>query len=138
MDPAIGTLDLLGEGRFFEVRERTSIEIWRQVQSGLPIESLESVMKRLPSSRHRHWRRLVTSGATGPRLSPGGSEQTARLAFVLALAKDVWGSWPRALAFLQRDHRELDGKNPLEAAESEWGAKQVEQILRKIQFGLPA
>jgi hypothetical protein len=36
MDPAIGALDLLGQGRFFNARERTSIEIWRQIQFGLP------------------------------------------------------------------------------------------------------
>jgi uncharacterized protein (DUF2384 family) len=35
-------------------------------------------------------------------------------------------------------HRELNGKTPLEAAQTEIGARRIEAILNRIFFGLPA
>jgi putative toxin-antitoxin system antitoxin component (TIGR02293 family) len=138
VDVAVEALNLLGAGTYFQTREKSSREFWRQIQSGLPTESFELVVKRVPTSNRSRWRKLVATQAPGAKLSPDDSEKAGRLAFVLALAKDVWGDWSRATEFLQRPHPELDGKSPLEAAESEWGAREVENLLRKIQFGLPA
>jgi hypothetical protein len=49
VDAAIEAWDLLGAGRFFQARERTSLEFWRQIQNGIPIESFDLVVKRVPT-----------------------------------------------------------------------------------------
>ncbi len=48
------------------------------------------------------------------------------------------GDWKKAAEFLRRPHHGLDGMSPLHAAESESGAREVERLLYKIRFGLPA
>lgn len=57
---------------------------------------------------------------------------------ILVLASEVWGAQAQAHLFLAKPHPSLDSETPLQAATSEWGARAVEGLLRKIQFGLPA
>lgn len=56
---------------------------------------------------------------------------------VFAIALDVWASEEDAEAFMREPHPLLNGKAPLEVAQTEDGATQVESILRSIFWGLP-
>jgi putative toxin-antitoxin system antitoxin component (TIGR02293 family) len=56
---------------------------------------------------------------------------------VYAIARQVWDSTEDADAFMAAPHALLGGKTPLEVAATEAGAQQVEEILRKIYWGLP-
>jgi putative toxin-antitoxin system antitoxin component (TIGR02293 family) len=53
------------------------------------------------------------------------------------LAHDVWGDEKAAQKFLAMPHQLLNGQAPIELAATEDGAKQIEEILRKIFWGLP-
>jgi putative toxin-antitoxin system antitoxin component (TIGR02293 family) len=70
------------------------------------------------------------------RLSLAESERAERIARIAAMAFEVWGE-EDARAFLSNPHPMLDGETPLEAAATDLGAREVESILRAIEFGLP-
>ena len=61
-----------------------------------------------------------------------------RLARVMALAEHVWESREEAREFLREPHPALDEPAPLEVAQSELGARRVERLLTKLEYGLPA
>lgn len=56
---------------------------------------------------------------------------------VYAIARQVWDSAEDANAFMAAPHALLGGKTPVEAAETGEGARQVEDILWNIYWGLP-
>ena len=51
---------------------------------------------------------------------------------------DRFGSQQDALEFLHTAHPELGGDQPLDAARTELGARQVEEVLWRMEYGLPA
>lgn len=58
-------------------------------------------------------------------------------AHAYAVARQVWDSAADADAFMNRAHSLLQGRTPLEASVTEMGARQVEEILNKLYWGLP-
>ncbi len=113
-------------------------ELRRVVERGLPGDSVEALIARVPKAQRRDWREILPRPENGARLSPEASDRAARLAYILDLAKEVWGGVAPAHVFLTKPHPLLDGQAPLQAAKTEWGGRAVEELLRKIQFGLPA
>jgi hypothetical protein len=71
-------------------------------------------------------------------LSPAESERTERLARVAATTEDVWQDREHARHFLTTPHPEIEGKTPLDAALTELGARQAEEVMARIVYGLPA
>jgi putative toxin-antitoxin system antitoxin component (TIGR02293 family) len=71
-------------------------------------------------------------------LTAAESERTERLARVIASAEVVWDDRADAKEWLLTPHPELNGKKPLDAAMSELGARQVEELLDRIYYGIPA
>src|SRR5439155_6503150 len=72
------------------------------------------------------------------RLSPAESERTERLARVIATAEEIWQDREQAKRFLTTPHPEIGGKTPLNAALTELGARQAEEVMARIIYGLPA
>jgi putative toxin-antitoxin system antitoxin component (TIGR02293 family) len=66
------------------------------------------------------------------------SDRVVRLARVQALAEDVFGDTRNANRWLREDLGVLDGKPPLELVQTESGARLVEQLLAKIDWGAAA
>ncbi|HEX5724321.1 MAG TPA: MbcA/ParS/Xre antitoxin family protein, partial [Longimicrobiaceae bacterium] len=80
----------------------------------------------------------ATRGRRRAALKPAESERVERLARVMALAEQVWEDTDDARAFLTAAHPLLDGRAPLELARTELGARQVEELLWKLEYSLPA
>ena len=137
MDTITGAMDLLGAGRAFKATSGGERELRKLLRRGLPGDSIEILMENVPQAERPSWRKAL-SPIEGGRLSPERSERAGRLAYILALANEVWGGKAPAHRFLTNPHPALDGVAPLEAARTEWGGRAVEGLLRKIQFGLPA
>jgi len=137
MDAYCGALELLGAGTVFTPKERNLHEFCRQIERGLPGESVEILIRNVPLSGRSEWRRYIAGRHVGPHLNVHYSERAGRLAYILALSKEVWGEWTAAHTFLTKPHPLLDGRSPLSTSKTEWGAREVETLLRKIQFGLP-
>lgn len=72
----------------------------------------------------------------GGRLKPGESERVARLMRIVAHANAVLEDEAKARAWLERPLRELSGKTPLELAATEPGAREVEQVLGRLEHGV--
>ncbi len=66
------------------------------------------------------------------------SERAQRLARVFATALFVWGSNDEARFFLNSPHPILGDKTPLDVSLSEIGARRVEELLRKLFYGIAA
>jgi putative toxin-antitoxin system antitoxin component (TIGR02293 family) len=54
------------------------------------------------------------------------------------MAEDVWQDADEMRRFLTTPHMELAGRTPLDAVMTELGARQVEEVLARIVYGLPA
>lgn len=134
----LGGLRVLG-------RPMTSIlELSHAVERGLPKATLRHVARRVFSDagEQRAMMHRIVPEATykrrRDRLSPAESERTERLARVVAMAEEVWEDREQARRFLTSPHPEIGGKTPLEAALTELGARQAEEVMARILYGLPA
>jgi putative toxin-antitoxin system antitoxin component (TIGR02293 family) len=135
---------VLGGPKALGRRVRSVRELAEAVEQGLPKVALRNAAARiLPDAVER--RQLIyriipeaTYKRRRDRLSPAESERTERLARVIATAEYVWDEPLDTHRFLTAPHPQLGGKTPIAAALTELGARQVEQILEKILFGLPA
>jgi putative toxin-antitoxin system antitoxin component (TIGR02293 family) len=113
------------------------------VSAGLPKRSLErlSVRVTLDARQASAWKFKVVPAATWKRrsrwLSPEESERTERLARVLASAEYVWDDREQAREWMNKPHAELHGRTPLDTAQTELGARRVEELLEKVFYGLP-
>jgi putative toxin-antitoxin system antitoxin component (TIGR02293 family) len=66
------------------------------------------------------------------------SDRVVRLTRIQALTEDVFGDAEKANRWLRENLPILDGKPPLEVARTESGARVVEQMLAKIDWGAAA
>jgi putative toxin-antitoxin system antitoxin component (TIGR02293 family) len=112
------------------------------VEHGLPKASLERVIDRVGvtgSERQELLHRVVPAATfkRRTRLKVAESERTERLARVVALAELLWEEPEEAQRFLMTVHPELNGRRPVDAALSELGARQVEDIVMRALHGLP-
>ena len=120
------------------------LELNDAVERGLPKATLRIVVQRIFSnaSAQRAMMHRIVPEATykrrRDRLSPAESERTERLARVVAIAEDVWQDRDQARRFLTTPHPEIGGKTPVEAALTELGARQAEEVMARIVYGLPA
>ncbi|HLI21799.1 MAG TPA: antitoxin Xre/MbcA/ParS toxin-binding domain-containing protein [Stellaceae bacterium] len=72
------------------------------------------------------------------RLTVDESDRLVRLTRIQALAEDVFADAEKANRWLREPLGELGGTPPLELAQTEAGARVVEQILAKIDWGAAA
>jgi putative toxin-antitoxin system antitoxin component (TIGR02293 family) len=114
------------------------------VSKGLPKAALRQTAGRIFDDRteQRQLMNRIVPEATfkrrRDRLSAAESERTERIARVMASAEFVWSDRADARRFMTTPHPALRARSPLDAAFSELGARQVEEILDKIFHGLPA
>jgi len=137
--------EILGGTRTLKHRVRTLNDLHDIVAEGLPKTSVRALFSRL-SKRYdvevQPLRDFVAPRATlkrrRTRLSPTESQRLERLARIVAMTEEVWQDKTAAAEFLTRPHRSLNGRTPLQMAATDLGARQVEEILASIAFGLPA
>ena len=136
--------EVLGGQRILGGPIRSLWELARAVEHGLPKATLRNVARRVfeDAGEQRAIMQRVVPEATykrrRDRLSPAESERTERLARVIAMAEDVWQDSREARRFLTTPHPEMGGRTPLEGALTELGARQAEEIMARIVYGLPA
>jgi putative toxin-antitoxin system antitoxin component (TIGR02293 family) len=121
---------------------RSVADIAEAVESGLPKRSLERVVERSGiegPARVKLMHRVVPAATwkRRHRLKLVESERTERLARVIALAEILWDDDAEAKRFLATPHPELGRRKPIEAALTELGARQVEDVVMRALYGLP-
>jgi putative toxin-antitoxin system antitoxin component (TIGR02293 family) len=70
------------------------------------------------------------------RLKPDESERVARLMRIISLAASVLESESHAREWLNRPLRELGDRTPLQMTATEPGAREVERVLGRIEYGI--
>jgi putative toxin-antitoxin system antitoxin component (TIGR02293 family) len=136
-------LDVLGGAKLFRHRRSTDLaELRTRIQEGLPYSALESVRERLHLSLPEAAMILHTPLRTLARrrrerkLQAVESDRLYRLARVAAQAIMVFGTDEKAAAWLRRPNRALNNDIPLQLLDTDVGARQVEDVLGRIEFGV--
>ncbi len=135
--------EVMGGKAVLHHRIRSVAELETVVSAGLPKRALRVTAERVFSSAGEVRKIMfrVIPEATykrRTRLSTTESERTERLARVIAAAEYAWSDQTDAHEWLIKPHPELGRKTPLEAALSELGARQVEDLLDRLVYGIPA
>lgn len=118
-------------------------ELAEKVSEGLPKTALRNTVRHIfdtPAEANDLMYRIVPEATykRRTRLTATESERTERLARVITAAEVVWDDRAAAKDWLLTPHPELNDKKPLDAALSELGARQVEELLDRIYYGIPA
>ena len=132
----------LGGERILKAKVATIGDLHAAVRRGLPRGVVRELAKAAAYGRDDRMRvaHLVASEATlkrGEVLSAAASERAERLARIVALAQDVFADPAKAQDWLHRPNLLL-GALPILLAATDLGARQVEQVLANIEYGLPA
>jgi putative toxin-antitoxin system antitoxin component (TIGR02293 family) len=117
-------------------------ELIRRIQRGLSFSELkalqdsidmpfEQLAAKLSISRSTLQRRKVDG-----RLSPAESDKLMRFSRLLEHATNVFGDIDKARAWLKFPQRGLGGAVPLDYAETEIGAREVDNLLGRIDYGV--
>ena len=72
----------------------------------------------------------------GGKFERDESDRLARVARLYAMAEDVLGSREAAQRWMKSPNRALDGARPLDELETEVAAREVEDVLGRIRYGI--
>jgi putative toxin-antitoxin system antitoxin component (TIGR02293 family) len=112
------------------------------VKAGLPVRTFRAVADALGVSDAELARVAGISGTTLTRrkrtgsLSPEESDRVLRIARLLARSAEAFGSSDAAAAWLKEPNLALGGATPLAYAETEVGAREVENLIGRLEHGV--
>jgi putative toxin-antitoxin system antitoxin component (TIGR02293 family) len=135
-------VEALGGRKVLKRQISNLTELRQTVGAGLPYASLEAVMEKFGLARGEaasalHLpQRTIARRKKECKLSAGESDRLLRLARLGAQASYVLGSEEKAAKWLRQPNRALGNEIPLELLESEIGARQVEEVLGRIEYGV--
>ncbi|MGH2378578.1 MAG: type II RES/Xre toxin-antitoxin system antitoxin [Candidatus Limnocylindria bacterium] len=114
----------------------------RGVEAGLPYGSLEAITARFGLSRAdvaaalRLPPRTLARRKRERKLPADESDRLVRLARIAADAARVLGDERKAGSWLRDENVALGGERPIGLLNSDLGARQVEDVLGRIEFGV--
>jgi putative toxin-antitoxin system antitoxin component (TIGR02293 family) len=112
------------------------------VRAGIPLAELRGLRDSLDLPMEKIAERIGMSRATFHRrqkagvLSPEESDRALRLARIVGHAITVFESEANARLWLKAPQAGLGGEVPLDYAETEVGAREVENLLGRIDYGV--
>ncbi len=113
------------------------------VRKGLPATSVTALAEKLDLGNTVLSRKLGVPLRTltrrlsqRSRLTAAESDRTVRLARVYANAVEMIGDQQKAVEWLRTPNRALGGERPLDQLDTEVGAREVEDILGRIAYGV--
>lgn len=132
----------LGGRRVLRGGAASERDLRRRVEAGLPYASLESVMTRFGLTRPemsavlRLPPRTMARRKRESRLDPDESDRLVRLARIAAEAARILGDKEKAVGWLRDPNMALGGEIPMELLQTYIGARQVEEMLGRIEYGV--
>jgi putative toxin-antitoxin system antitoxin component (TIGR02293 family) len=112
------------------------------IRIGLPVEELDALQASLDVPMHKLAPKLGISMATlhrrkaRGRLGPEESDRVLRFARLMGRAVEVMEAEDAARRWLNSPQVGLGGAVPLDYAETEVGAREVEDLLGRIEYGV--
>jgi putative toxin-antitoxin system antitoxin component (TIGR02293 family) len=122
----------------------TATRLIQVIRGGLPFQELEELQVSLEIPMEKLASKLGISKATLHRrkvtgkLDPGESDRIVRFARLMGKAIEVMESKENGRQWLTSTQLGLGGAVPLDYAETEVGAREVEDLLGRIEYGVYA
>ena len=130
------------EKKMSSAKAKHPTELIRKIQKGLRFSELETLQNSIDLPFEQLAAKLAISRSTlqrrkaAGRLSPDESDKVMRLSRLLEHATNVFGDIERARAWLKFPQRGLGGAIPLDYAETEVGAREVDNLLGRIEYSV--
>ena len=141
---AVATIQALLGGESVTGPLRTEFDVVRLVRRGVPTAAIDHFL----AASHLTFNAIeghVLARRTFKRrqdaaqpLDPVESDRLLRLVRLVAAACETFGDSHKALTWLSRANRTLDGQTPLSLADTDQGARSVDTLLGRIGHGLAA
>jgi putative toxin-antitoxin system antitoxin component (TIGR02293 family) len=129
-------------GALLRLKAKTAAELREAVRKGMPFGVFAALSKHLEMSLQEVADvagippRTVARRKTYGTLDPQESDRVYRLARVVAQAARSLGSLEKARAWLKAPNRALAGEVPLGLLDTDIGARQVEEVLLRLDHGI--
>jgi len=130
------------EKKTLSAKAKHPSDLIRQIQKGLRFSELETLQNSLEMPFEQLASKLSISRSTlqrrkaAGRLSPDESDKVMRFSRLLEHATNVFGDIEKARAWLKFPQHGLGGAVPLDYAETEVGAREVDNLLGRIDYGV--
>jgi len=134
--------ETLGGYRVMKARVKTAERLRDRVRAGLPYSALLALAQRLEIPAGALGAVLKIPGRTlarrrrASRLSPEESDRLARIGRIMAMAEEVLGDPARAARWINKPNRALGGIVPLQHLDTDLGAREVETVLIRFEYGV--
>ena len=117
-------------------------DVIRRIQKGLRFSELKTLQNSIGLPFEQLAAKLCVSRSTlqrrkaAGRLSPDESDKIVRYSRLLHQATDLFGDIEKARAWLKHPQYGLGGAVPLDYATTEAGAREVENLLGRMKYGV--
>src|SRR2546430_14065237 len=117
-------------------------ELIRKIQKGLRFTELETLQNSIDLPFEQLAAKLSISRSTlqrrkaAGRLSPDESDKVIRYSRLVRQAADFFGDIEKARAWLKHPQYGLGGAVPLDYTRTETGAREVENLLGRMKYGV--
>lgn len=134
----------LGGDRALGKRVQTALDMVDLIKAGLPSKSLFFLQKEMALNDSEYSSAIGVSVKTLSRyrneprihITPKISDRLYRVARIFTLAEEVLEDKDAANRWLHRPQTGLGERTPLEIMQSEVGAREVEELLYRIEYGI--
>jgi putative toxin-antitoxin system antitoxin component (TIGR02293 family) len=140
---AVAIAEILGGRKVLGRKVTRSKELAELVREGIPVQALlvlagRTGLRQADVTSHFgiSQRTLTRRVAQHSRLTAAESDRTVRLAQVFANAAETLGSEEKATQWLKTPNRALEGERPLDQLDTDPGAREVEDVLGRISYGV--
>jgi putative toxin-antitoxin system antitoxin component (TIGR02293 family) len=119
----------------------TDLDLARAIEQGFPISTIDRVTKLIAPKDPSFAFKLIPRPTLARykrehrHLTLEQSDRVARLARVWVAANTVWKSAEATRRFLFEPHQLLEGRRPIDMAQTGIGARMVEDILGRLEYG---
>jgi putative toxin-antitoxin system antitoxin component (TIGR02293 family) len=125
------------------LKVKTPVDLVKQVEKGLAFTAVEALQQEMDLATKEMAKLLDIKVRTllrrkeAGRLQPAESDRVVRTSRLFARAKDLFaGNQEAARGWLTNPQRALGGAVPLEIAKTEVGAREVENIIGRLEQGV--
>jgi putative toxin-antitoxin system antitoxin component (TIGR02293 family) len=131
-----------GAERFLGLPAADAVDLRQAVRQGLPFSALEALSQQLELSPQQCAlllgipARTVARRKEARQLNPQESDRLYRLARAIAQAVAVLGSLDHARLWFRAPNRALACDRPLDLLDTDIGARQVEEVLLRLNYGI--
>jgi putative toxin-antitoxin system antitoxin component (TIGR02293 family) len=135
--------EVLGGRKVLGRTIKNSVDLAELIRIGLPASAIVALAEKLDLKNAVISERLGIPQRTlsrrlsqHARLTAAESDRTVRLARVYATAVEMIGNAEKAVEWLRTQNRALGGELPLDWLDTDVGAREVEDILGRIAYGV--